>query len=540
MNHLNRFSRRAACLSALLLAIGASAQLTWSSRDVRYTRTTPMPEQIVTDTVINAWRGERIGAVALMRVDSETPATVKLAGQLKGEAHFTDFVTTDNFRACGRHPADLEPWDVADIIDSASDKTVLKPNETRPVWVTVEVPRNARAGQYVDKLKIDGRELTLRINVQNQTLPAPKDYAFYLDLWQQPYSVSRYYQVEPWSKEHFELLKPYARMLARAGQKAISAILIFEPWGEQSNDLFLPMVQTSRKADGTWAYDYDVFDRWVEFMTDNGVGPDIECFSMIPWQMSFRYFDEAKGEYQELKTTTDSPEYADFWSNFLRNFAAHVKAKGWAERTSIAMDERAMADMRNAMDIIEREAPGMKVSLAGNYHPEIANRLYNISLTLGHPYPVGEPAKRRAEGKVSTLYTCCSSPQPNLFSNSMPADAAWIPVYCTATGHDGYLHWSWMNWTDDPMHDSRFKLFAPGDTYFIYPDARSSVRFERLIEGIQLSEKLRLLKPQLSAAELNELYQALTPLMLNQQDRNSSTASQLNEVVKTVDKLSNR
>ncbi|HEY5570039.1 MAG TPA: DUF4091 domain-containing protein, partial [Bacteroidales bacterium] len=36
--------------------------------------------------------------------------------------------------------------------------------------------------------------------------------------------------------------------------------------------------------------------------------------------------------------------------------------------------------------------------------------------------------------------------------------------------------------------------WAAGDTYLIYPGFRSSIRFERLIEGIQAYEKYTLLK----------------------------------------------
>ena len=33
-----------------------------------------------------------------------------------------------------------------------------------------------------------------------------------------------------------------------------------------------------------------------------------------------------------------------------------------------------------------------------------------------------------------------------------------------------------------------------GDTYFVYPYNRSSVRFERLIDGIEIAEKIRQLR----------------------------------------------
>lgn len=302
------------------------------------------------------------------------------------------------------------------------------------------------------------------------------------------------------------------------------------------------MVETVRTADGRWRYDYTVFDNWVDFMDRNGVNGLIECFTMIPWEMKFRYFDEASNDYKFLQTTTSTPEYRDLWLNFLRAFAAHLKEKGWFDRTMISMDERALEDMRNALAIIDEAEPNFKVSLAGNYHSELAHRLHSYTITLGQSFPPGLAEERRANGQITNLYTCCSSPEPNLFSNSDPADAAWIPVYCTATGHDGYLHWSFMNWTDDPIADTRFKLFAPGDTYFIYPEGRSSVRYERLVEGIELSEKIAALTNRFiatgNAAALATLNAALNPIRTADTTGPSSTAATIRHLASTVARLS--
>ena len=59
------------------------------------------------------------------------------------------------------------------------------------------------------------------------------------------------------------------------------------------------------------------------------------------------------------------------------------------------------------------------------------------------------------------------------------------------------LRWSYNSWTEKPFDDSRFKLLPAGDTYIVYPGGRSSVRFERLREGIQDFEKIRILNREL-------------------------------------------
>lgn len=55
----------------------------------------------------------------------------------------------------------------------------------------------------------------------------------------------------------------------------------------------------------------------------------------------------------------------------------------------------------------------------------------------------------------------------------------------------------------DPLRDSRFRTWAAGDTYSIYPGPRSSIRFERLVEGLQDCEKIHILREELAAKGAN-------------------------------------
>ena len=386
-------------------------------------------------------------------------------------------------------------------------------------------------------------ELKVTLNVNERVLPEPKDYAFYLDLWQQPYSVSRYYGVKPWSKEHLELMRPYMDMLARAGQKTVSVILFYEPWGGQSNDKFEPMVQTTLRRDGSWDYDYTILDRYVEFMAESGIDANLSCFTMIPWEMKFRYFDESKGDYDFLATTSDSPEYKALWTDFLQKLTAHLKQKGWYDKTMIVMDERGLPDMLNAYRVAKEAVPGIKMSLAGSYHKELIDSLESYTLIKGDFFPEDVMRRRHEKDFITLMYTCCATPAPSQFSNSAPADGAYLPVYATATGHDGYLHWSYMNWTDNPLEDTRFRMFAPGDTYFIYPDGRSSIRYERMVEGIQMSEKLRMLREEMVAAKdiegLQRLENALLPIRsgaMNEWYPTSAVVDQLQEAIDGMSK----
>ena len=112
--------------------------------------------------------------------------------------------------------------------------------------------------------------------------------------------------------------------------------------------------------------------------------------------------------------------------------------------------------------------------------------------SVGH----GRPAllARREQGFNTTFYICCNPLFPNTFSFSNPFEAELLGWYGLACDYDGILRWAYNSWPADPERDSRYGNWSSGDTYLIYPHARSSVRFERLIDGIEVAEKVRTLR----------------------------------------------
>ena len=145
---------------------------------------------------------------------------------------------------------------VADVIDHVTPALDIKANTTQPVWVSVKVPtENIIKGMYrgTVTIKEDGKvlaELPLTVTVKNRVLPAPSEWAFHLDLWQNPYSVARYHNVAPFSKEHFDLMRPVMKRYADAGGKVITASITHKPWNAQTEDHFESMPKDP------WGNDY--------------------------------------------------------------------------------------------------------------------------------------------------------------------------------------------------------------------------------------------------------------------------------------------
>lgn len=499
----------------------APVRFCWGTTDVRYKKL-DVPDVKATGTLrLKAWKGERVNAQAVLWTQKDLEGAEMTVSELKNgnsvipasavRTHFVRYVMTDELNkdgsgGCGARENKAE-WDslmVADVLDIVRVREV-KARTTQPVWLNVWVPAEAKPGKYKGTLTVSGKnfeamKLPFEIEVVNRTLPEPQKWAFHLDLWQNPYAVARYYQVPLWSKAHFDAMRPLMKMLANAGQRAITASIMHKPWAGQTEDAYDSMIFRMKKLDGTWVYDYTVFDKWVEFMMNEvGIKDLISCYTMIPWALSFDYFDQATNRVQFIKAAPGDEAYAEYWGTFLKDFSRHLREKGWFEKTAISMDERPMEAMQEAIKVIKAADPEFKITLAGNYHEEIQGDLYYLSIPYGNQFPVDVKAERERKGQISTVYTCCTEAFPNTFTFSAPAEAAWTALHAVAGGYDGYLRWAVNSWPIDPLRDSRFRTWAAGDTYSIYPGPCSSIRFERLVEGLQDCEKIYVLREELEA-----------------------------------------
>ena len=236
---------------------------------------------------------------------------------------------------------------------------------------------------------------------------------------------------------------------------------------------------------------------------------------MVTWNLLFIYFDEAKGDTVSVTAKPGSKEYNDLWEPMIKDFTAHLKAKGWFEKTAIAMDERDMESMLAVMALLKRIDPGWKTALAGNYHPEIAMDIYDYCIIIHGKFDKEILDARKAAGMPTTYYTACGENRPNMFTFSPPAENTWISWYAAAEGFTGYLRWAFNNWTRSTLEDTRYKTWPGGDCYQVYPGPRSSIRFEKLIEGIQDFEKIRILREQFAKEANSEELKKLNEVLSN-------------------------
>ena len=524
--------------SPALWASLSTATFGWGDIDTRYSKTAPALNTSAKALTLNAWKGERVSAQAVL----STPVTVGAAR----------LVATD--LKCGKNVIPAESWSKyfvryvlaeanirkegiilsADRLDPA-ETLEIEANTSRPCWFELKVPSDAAPGLYKGTVGIecDGvlHFLPVRVQVSDNLLPEPSEWAFHLDLWQNPYAVARYYQVPLWSKEHFDLMRPMMTMLANAGGEVITTSIIRRPWAGQTFDPFESMIAKFKRLDGSWSYDYTVFDKWVEFAMSCGIDSQIDCYTLVPWSYEFDYYDCATNSTKIVACEPSSPAYRDLILPFLKDFAAHLKTKGWWERTCIAMDERPMEQMNAALAVVREADPGYRIKGAANYNvgSKEASGIYDMSVCYEFDLLSPETLEERhSAGQKLTFYTCCGPVRPNTFTFSDPAESAFLGWHAAAVGYDGYLRWAYCSWVEQPNQDSRYfeREWASGDCYLVYPGC-SSIRFERLVEGIQDFEKIRILKAKATPAQRAALDKVLAECFASNSYDHSEKAEDL-------------
>lgn len=533
-------------------------QASFVTIDKRFPKSIAPDFALEKQTSLTGWRGERVSAQLLLWTNTEiADVKVEITGfraedgaDLPADvatARFVRYVMTDEFaEGCGhRKPEDFAASLSADMLDNLTSFN-LEAKKVRPVWVTIRIREDAKPGNYMAKVQVEGvdsptQELGLSLRVINQLLPKPSEWTYHLDQWQHPSAVARVEGLEMWSEEHFEALKPQMKMLADIGQKVITTTLNKDPWNVQTFDPYADMIVWAKQKDGSWKYDYSVFDKWVQLMMDLGVNKMINCYSIIPWNNEIHYRDEAIGEVVNMEAKPGTPVFEELWTPFLKDFVEHLREKGWLEKTNIAIDERTREEVDGALSLLQKVSPELGVSYADNQ--KTYQRYPNsddVSIAMGHPFSEEDLKDRQSRGLNTTFYIYCGNAFPNQFTFSDPAESVLVAWFAEAAHFDGMLRWAFNSWVENPLTDSRFRTWPAGDTYIVYPNARSSIRYERLLEGLQDYAKIQVVKQALEdkgdQVNLDRLDKSIQKLKITK--RNQTWNQDLNDAKVLLNELS--
>ena len=410
------------------------------------------------------------------------------------------------------------------------------------VWTDVRIPENAQPGNY--KITIDAylstgaadethtahREIAL--TVYPRALPTPENYRIYLDLWQHNSNLARYYGVELWSDEHFEILEKAIQTLAELGQKSAMILLGDCPWRgwgcylmpSTPAELYeYSMARVVKKADGSFLYDFSAVERYVKLCEKYSISGDISVYGLLGiWKMPFfpaiktdlpeqvliRYLDEKDGCYRYMTNETEFAAYLGAVFSFF-------KEKGWSDRVLISGDEPSdMTAYRRSAEFIRKIEPDVRFKLALDHASvieEFAGSLHCCAASF--PCSCNQRdflLKFKEEKRGKLLFYVCNIPdKPNTVLKSALFESVFLGVLAYRLGFDGFLRWAHYCWTVDPRREIRYNDMGlpAGDVCFVYPDKRGgfllSLRYKALQRGIQIFEMLKRL-PEETARRLTE------------------------------------
>ncbi|MCK5210940.1 MAG: hypothetical protein KAQ79_23080, partial [Cyclobacteriaceae bacterium] len=212
------------------------------------------------------------------------------------------------------------------------EKIDLSAQETQPIWITVEIPKNTAPGLYEGQVtllgKIDERSFevskTLKVKVYPVTIDNTR-------LW-----VTNWYNtsqrnlelifgekdIEPYSEKYWSFIQLLANKMAEYRQN----VAIISP---------LRLAKYERNANGELKIDFKNFDKTVEIFIEEGVIGRIEGGHIgtrsAGWLSDFVVFvpiiQEDTTIIEKLPISSDAAQA--FYNSFIPALTAHLKEKGW-------------------------------------------------------------------------------------------------------------------------------------------------------------------------------------------------------------------
>jgi hypothetical protein len=274
--------------------------------------------------------------------------------------------------AAGRHPPKARFLGVLyeALPAEAAEGTVL------PVWLTVSVGRDARAGLYKGSVRIavnGGQVLSapVELSVADFVLSEPKGFASFTGIVESPESVALQYGVPLWSDAHWALLEKVFAHLGPVGVKVVTIPLV----GKTNRGNEQSMVRWVRQADGSWKHDFGIVERYLDLAVRHLGKVPIVCWHV--WTPShgggawgklatdskpeqekppvITVLDPATGQVQEASAPAwGSSQSAGFWKPVFDGLRACLARRGLEQSGALGLvcdfnpDARTVGDLKAA------------------------------------------------------------------------------------------------------------------------------------------------------------------------------------------------
>lgn len=416
------------------------------------------------------------------------------------------------------------------------------------LWIEAHIPKDFagtsteirimvyKSTAFQDEEKV--KELILPINVHPYVLPEPKDYTFFLDLWQHSSNVARQYGLPLWSDDHFAVLEKVVASLAKLGQKSVMIVASECPWcgwgthiGSKDGTSFyeFSMILLRKNQKGELVGDFRHMQRYIDLCKKYHIESDISLYGLLgvwqidsfqrntltdyPENISVRYWDEASGMYGYLKTKAEYQEYVQCIFHYFKETNQFEKLRIAADEPKI-IDTSSIQRFREILQFFTNIEPDVKFKLAVDKELIIDTFLEDIeTMAMSFPCTVNHPEiGSKAADKRLLWYVCNIPDKPNTLFKNEPIESRVLGSLNALFNLEGMIRWAYTAWTIHPREDIRYEIqgFPTGDFSLVYPakngEIEPSIRLKQLEKGIIDFELLNRLKEQGKEEEVLQAY----------------------------------
>lgn len=214
---------------------------------------------------------------------------------------------------------------------------------TIPVWLSVDVPGDAKPGIYRGQLQLKGplsQAVPIELEVTAWKLPDTKDWKSWACIFQSPETLAIHYKVPLWSDAHFALIDQSMAYQAKLGQK----VLVVH--GVASSLLARKTMVLYEQKNGKVEPDFSAVEKYMALYkkhmgqpamvmlqlwdanVDQKVAPSPDKVVPVTLRDGNGYKDERLPDYGQ-------PGSDELWPAVIAGMKKAIKAQGWPESTLV-------------------------------------------------------------------------------------------------------------------------------------------------------------------------------------------------------------
>ena len=397
------------------------------------------------------------------------------------------------------HVARRAPFEVFDVLEPLVGQAIASANDTEGIYFRMQnPPRGAKPFGIRFRVRQgnEERELSLKVNVHNVSLPPVGKDSFKYTNWMDFDSMAVSHGLKPWSEEHWKMIEKYVRLAVRGRQNTSLMRAVFE-----------------KDASGAVYIDREKFSRILDIYNRAGI-----------WYLEGTHlagFVNGWGSpaFKTIYTTnvTTTVEGALALSKLAKMYMDEINARGlrerWFQHVADEPGGKNVGEYRITAGIVRRYMPGIRTVDAVE-EPSFAGALdvWCPKVNSFERYHALYDSFRTNFGDRVWCYTCCV-PGGKWMNRTMDGELlrpALIPWVSVMWDIDGFLHWGYNRWRLDQGQDP-FKHPYPnrwggsnngnslpsGDTHIVYPGKDGpwpSARLEATRAGMEDADLLTMLR----------------------------------------------